>query len=169
MDYGLHQFARCPNLKNGVEIYGGFAATETMRSQRNYTTNVTVLSGDIDQNDTTDSEGVVTDTANIAGSNAYQVFNNANVNSSVILDGFTITAGKANQSWDGYQSRRGGMFNDASSPSLNNVIFRGNYAYRQGGGMFNRNNSNPSLSNVTISNNFSYYGGGCTTGSAVPA
>ncbi len=34
-------------LKNGVAIYGGFAGTETLRTQRNPATNVTVLSGDI--------------------------------------------------------------------------------------------------------------------------
>jgi len=34
-------------LKNGVGVYGGFAMTETLRSQRNWTANVTVLSGDI--------------------------------------------------------------------------------------------------------------------------
>ena len=36
-------------LKTGVKIYGGFTGviTETLLSQRNYTANVTILSGDI--------------------------------------------------------------------------------------------------------------------------
>ncbi|MFM7715745.1 MAG: hypothetical protein ACKO7A_24510, partial [Microcystis sp.] len=34
-------------LKNNVGIYGGFAGTETARTQRNIATNVTILSGEI--------------------------------------------------------------------------------------------------------------------------
>lgn len=42
-------------LISGVELYGGFAGTETLLSQRNYTTNVTTLSGDINGDDIADS------------------------------------------------------------------------------------------------------------------
>ncbi len=117
-------------LKNGVEIYGGFAATETERSQRQPKTNVTVLSGDIDGNDGTDSHGVVTATTNITGSNASHVINNISVNRTAVLDGFTITAGYS-------ASNGGGMYNQGSSPQINQVSFSGNYAAVDGGGMSN--------------------------------
>ncbi len=45
-------------LDPGVSLYGGFAGTETSRSQRNWRTNVTVLTGDLDFNDTVDARGV---------------------------------------------------------------------------------------------------------------
>ena len=35
----------------GTELYGGFAGTETNLSERNYLTNVTTLSGDINGDD----------------------------------------------------------------------------------------------------------------------
>ena len=38
-------------MKNNLAIYGGFNGTETQLNERNWTTNPTILSGDIDQND----------------------------------------------------------------------------------------------------------------------
>ena len=38
-------------LKNGVAIYGGFNGTESLLSERDWTTNLTVLSGDLNRDD----------------------------------------------------------------------------------------------------------------------
>ncbi len=144
-------------LKDGVAIYGGFAGTETSRDQRNWQTNLTILSGDIDQNDVTDPNGVVTDTVNIQGENAYHVVTGGGTDSSAVLDGFIITAGQANG--ESPDDSGGGMVNVNSSPSLTNVTFSNNTAY-YGGGMYNEYNSSPSLTNVTFSGNSADNDGG---------
>jgi hypothetical protein len=143
-------------LKDGVALYGGFVATETLRTQRDWETHVTVLSGDLDGNDVTDPNGVVTDTDNIAGTNAYHVVTGSGVTATAVLDGFTVTGGKAdNPSYPDHFG--GGMINDGGSPQLANIIFSGNAGW--GGGMYNRN-SDPTLTNVTFSGNVADYGGG---------
>ncbi|MFQ3684770.1 MAG: cadherin, partial [Roseiflexus sp.] len=143
-------------LKNGVAIYGGFAGTETALSQRNPSVNVTVLSGDIDNNDAVDANGVTT---TINGNNSYRVVTANNVNNTTVLDGFVITGGLANGSSPAILSRGGGMFNQNSSPTLTNVTFSGNTA-KFGGGMYNFENSSPTLTNVTFSGNTAKFGGG---------
>jgi uncharacterized repeat protein (TIGR01451 family) len=133
-------------LMSGVALYGGFlgyGTGETLRSQRDWETHVTVLSGDLDGNDVTDPSGVVTDTDNITGTNAYHVVTGSGVTETAVLDGFTITGGDPG----------GGMYNFGGSPTLTNVTFSGNYANYDGGGMYNGWYSNPTLTDVTFSGN----------------
>jgi len=125
-------------LTDGVALYGGFTATETQRTQRDWAAHVTILSGDIDRNDLTNANGIVTDTVNITGTNAYHVVTGSGVTLTAILDGFTITAGKT-------VFCGGGMYNTSgSNPALTNVTFSGNWANNCGGGMYNEY-SNPVL------------------------
>jgi len=145
-------------LKNNVALYGGFAGTETARNQREWETNVTVLSGDIEGNDITDANGVVTDTADIVGDNAYHVVDGSATNSSAVLDGFSITAGQANAGAS--SGRGGGMHADSGSPTLRNLILSGNLASGNGGGMYS--SGNPALTGVTFSANTAGMSGGGT-------
>ena len=148
-------------LTDGVSLYGGFAATETLRSERNWETNVTILSGDIDHETLPDTtlNGVVTSTAHIIGSNAYHVVSGSGVTNTAVLDGFTITAGQANGFIGLAQSDGGGMYNASGSPTLANLIFSGNLAYDYGGGMYNYESS-PVLTEVDFAGNSAYDGGG---------
>lgn len=133
-------------MKNNVAIYGGFDGTETMLSQRDWTTNVTILSGDI---------GVLGDTTD----NCYHViFNDGNrLNGTAILDGLTITSGNANGSFQ--KGRGAGMHNWDSSPKIENCLFSNNSSMLEGGGMYNAL-SEPSVINSTFKNNTSTKGGG---------
>ena len=149
-------------LMDGVAIYGGFdpgSGVDEM-AERDWETYVTVLSGDVDyetQPDATDPHGVVTDTANIAGDNAYHVVSSENVTATARVDGVTITAGRV---WAGNpESYGGGMVNRAGgSPTLANVTFSGNAA-AYGGGMANVQNA-PTLINVTFAGNAAFDEGG---------
>jgi hypothetical protein len=132
-------------LKNGVQIYGGFAGAETVLSGRDWAAHPTILSGDLDRNGLLD------------GGNAYHVVAPSGVDASAILDGFTITGGNANVGTSSL-GWGGGMYNFESNPSLTNVTFSGNTA-KDGGGMFNYTSS-PSLTDVTFSDNTASYGGG---------
>ena len=57
-----------------------------------------------------------------------------NINSTAILDGFTIKSGNANGTSSGYG---GGIYNFNSSPTLSNLTIKGNSADFAGGGMAN--------------------------------
>jgi predicted outer membrane repeat protein len=141
-------------LKGGVALYGGFAGTETVRDQRNYLINVTILSGDLSGNDSSNVEpGEPT-----RAENSYHVVTGA---TGATLDGFTISGGNANgtEFCTGIDCG-GGMYNNASSPTLTNIKFSGNTASYSGGGLENVSNSNPTLTNVVFTNNSAYVGGG---------
>jgi predicted outer membrane repeat protein len=121
-------------LKDGVTLYGGFDGTEDRLFQRNTAVNPTILSGDIDRNDTnTDGNFIAETTADIVGSNAYHVLSGGGTDNTAGMDGFIITAGLAN-GVSSPANQGGGMYNSISSPILTNLTFIGNSA-TQGGGM----------------------------------
>jgi uncharacterized repeat protein (TIGR01451 family) len=146
-------------LKNGLSIYGGFLGTETDRNQRDPWSYVTVISGDIDQDDNTDAHDLVETPADIVGANSYHVVLASGTNSSAVLDGFAVTGGQANGSPTTKQHEGGGLFAEAGSPTLNNLTFAGNIA-EEGGAMTLVGGSNPVISNAWFRGNAaSDYGG----------
>ncbi len=98
------------NIPPGIKVYGGFNGTEIALGDRDWTANVTVLSGDIATPDTTNSNGVVATAAGINGANSYHVVmldgTSTDVTTDTVLDGFTITAGLADAALLSGQFRR---------------------------------------------------------------
>ncbi|MBK8421367.1 choice-of-anchor Q domain-containing protein [Candidatus Villigracilis saccharophilus] len=133
-------------LKSGVALYGGFAGTETLRNERAYMTNVSILSGDIG------ATGVNTD-------NVYHVVTGSGTISTALLDGFTITAGNANAAALP-NDRGGGLYSDTGSPTLINITISGNNSGSGGGGGARFTASTAALTNVTFSDNTSSGSGG---------
>ena len=146
-------------LQSGVGVYGGFAGTETSLEQRDWVSNVTVLSGDIDQNDLNNDGNFIAEvSSDIQGLNAYHVVTGSETDNSAVLGGFIITAGQAISDDFNYYNG-GGMYTWPGSPTLNNITFCGNTADQGGGGMFNQDAS-PQLTNIVFSGNSAMDGGG---------
>lgn len=115
------------NMKNNVGIYGGFKGTESLLDERDIDANETILSGNI---------GDVNDAAD----NAFHVvFANA-VDSTGILDGFTISGGNANSGTEEAYLHGGGLYVDGSgtraNPTIRNCTFRNNQAKGEGGAVY---------------------------------
>lgn len=161
------------NIKPGVTVYGGFVGNEASLGQRDPAVNVTILSGDIDNNDLdTDGNHIAETSADIQGANSYHVVSmdgvtGAQITASTVLDGFTITAGQANNG-DSPEGRGGGLYCDGAgsghqcSPTLRNITFSGNSA-QSGGAIFNHGRSggasDPNLSHITFAGNNANVGG----------
>ena len=139
-------------LKSQVALYGGFAGNESLLSERDYSAHPTILSGDLDQND---DSGDGPDATNNT-ENSYHVLTSIDIDSSAILDGFTITGGSASGSVRNIDIG-GGLFNFGGSPALENCTFRNNFASDDGGAIFsssfNKPASFPSLTNCVFLNN----------------
>jgi len=156
-------------LRNDVAIYGGFdpSVDDIAWEDRDWVTHETILSGDLNGDDGPDFEN--------NGENSYHVFYHPEgtwLDSSAVLDGFTITSGNADSTeLDDYGREMysntssptlaesaepgdcgGGMYNDTSSPTLANLTFTRNWAYWFGGGMANQVSS-PQLTHCTFEDN----------------
>ena len=120
---------------SGVAVYGGFSGTETSRDQRNWSSNPTILSGDI---------GGLGD----SGDNSLSVvqFSSSPATTNTILDGFTIEKGVR------------GLLLFGSAPSVRNCVVRNN----TGSGALITYDA-PVFSACSFVNNSSDYGGGVST------
>ncbi len=157
-------------MKNNLAVYGGFPNTGNPTfAQRNPTTNVTILSGDIGiSNDVTD--------------NSYHVISNAaGLNNTAILDGFVITNGNANGTGS-FRNVGGAILNNAGgatgicNPKIDNCIIRNNNALLNGGAVYNNGvgaTASPIFTNCIFRNNTAingavFYNDGSTTGISNP-
>ncbi|MHC4477163.1 MAG: C10 family peptidase [Planctomycetota bacterium] len=162
-------------LVSGAAMYGGWpSGGANSWAERDPTAYETILSGDIG-------------TAGVNSDNSYHVLIGTGTDSNTILDGFTVTAGRAN---GGFVSVRlgGGLYTEtAGSCTVRNCVFRQNHAYYNGGGIANnwcipaptvtncvfRENSagmygagiynggcGPTISKCTFVENYAYDGGG---------
>jgi len=159
-------------IETNMRLYGGFSGTESSREERDWQTHATILSGDVDRNDTnTDGNSIAETWADVQGDNAYHVLwldgTTTPITNTTVIDGFIITAGQAN---GGSSPNRegGGLYCDGQggdaecSPTLMNLILSGHSAVN-GGGIYaagSLGTSSPTLINVTFSGNRADENGG---------
>ena len=148
------------SLKSNLTVLGGFSGTETSINQRNWDTNKTILSGDLDGS------------GGLSNGDAYHVMLNVNIGDTAVLDGFTITGGNANSTYqsvtDVHMWHGGGMNNrNFASPTIKNCIFEGNNALINGGGIADLNSS-PLISDCEFLNNSAARGGGIANSTSSP-
>lgn len=161
-------------ISRDLLLYGGFAGGEDTLGERDPVAHRTVLSGDIQGDDTDpDANGIIESSDDIVGNNSYHVVtmggqDGSSVSAATLLDGITITAGKTLSAPVNYG---GGLLcwadvpDAVCSPRLNDVDFRGNSSAQYGGGMMSwargtDSDSSPSLTRVRFSGNYARQGGG---------
>lgn len=141
-------------VSNGVQVFGGFAGNETSLADRQPSTNLTILTGEIGQPGIAD--------------NSYSIVTMTNVNENTLLDGFVITAGNANSDDQEINRTRcgGGLYikgeNGSAKPIIKNCSFTGNMG-RDGAAVYNNGRSgecNPTFISCTFSNNEAGLDGG---------
>ena len=123
-------------LKNGVELYGGFPRGGGTMDNRDPWRYTTILSGEIGNPDQE------TD-------NCWHVVTGSGTDSTAVLDGFRVTEGHASGE---HEEAGGGMINTAGSPTIRNAVFLRNYASKYGGAIANWSSS-PTMENVTFYGN----------------
>lgn len=147
-------------LKSDVTILGGFEGNENLSVSRDWEKNQTVLSGDLDG------------TGDLSNGDAYHVILNINISNTAVIDGFIITGGNADSTYqsqaDVHMWHGGGMNNrNFAHPTVRNCIFKSNFALINGGGMANLNSS-PIIYNSFFENNSSSRGGGIANSASSP-
>jgi predicted outer membrane repeat protein len=139
-------------IKQSVQMLGGFNGTETETNQRNPLRYTTILSGNIGQYDADD--------------NVYHVVTIKHVRGSVLIDGFTIEGGNATGQ-ESDQRVGGGIYlqqhkQNNAIVDLQNLIFRGNLA-KDGGAVYAENsteNLSLNLSSCALMENEALLDGG---------
>ena len=147
------------NVVAGVELYGGFAGTETTRDERIVRTHPTYLSGDLNQNDQNDA----LDSADLHINRIDNTYHILTIRGSgTVVDGFVFAGGYARvtNSVDMADNRTyaGAIYVLSGVCRINNCLFTDNFA-DQGGAITSGANGTPTITQCTFSGNWAGAGG----------
>ena len=153
-------------LINGVTLKGGYAGVgKANPNARDVDLYETILSGDLDDNDA--KEVAVAhlnrfSTEPNRAENSYHVVTGSDTDATAVLDGFTITAGNAENDLD----EGGGMYCSEGSPTVLNCVFTNNSA-NSGGGMA-IDDGVPAIASCEFIGNLASFSGGAIETSSSP-
>ncbi len=158
-------------VKVGLHLFGNFAGTETDISQRDFSGSTTVLSGDLNGDDSVNGSFTEFE-INGNTENIYHVLTVAVISSSnlpVTIDGFTIKGGNANGN-DNYlinnisvtKFEGGGIFTRNQLTTITNCYIYHNSA-KYGAGIFSYSQNTIINNNIIASNKANVRGGGIAT------
>ncbi|MBN8727302.1 MAG: hypothetical protein J0H15_06295 [Xanthomonadales bacterium] len=162
-------------VERNLALYGGFAGIEGAREERDPAIHRSVLSGDIDDNDIRDGDGVTLDAEDIVGANSYHVLVvdgttvSGPIGPETVLDGLTISAGAADSTYPHNSGAgmycNGAWLNARCEPTLSDLRFMGNRAAAYGGALFlqadtSGSGASPALGDVLFSGNLAGRWGG---------
>lgn len=133
-------------VRNGVKVYGGFTGVETMLAQRNPELNVTVLSADINRDDSFFPQ------FNIVTANSWNIVTMNGVDSTTRLDGFDLRTGHLFNA-QGDRKFGAGVHLINSSPVVANCVFSNCVAAN--GGALHSDTGNPIIEFCTFLSNWS--------------
>jgi len=184
-------------LVNAVALYGGFLGNadlgggETQRDERDPAANLTVLSGDLAENDVadrgrfvvclsrgdavrlecksydTDGDDDVDPADGGMDENSHHVVNGTRVGPTARLDGFLITGGNA-LDLPAIDGCGGGVYVRAGGPTIHGCTIAGNAAWK-GGAICNDRNATTAISGCTVAWNYADEGGGAYNEWSTPA
>ncbi len=165
---GIYRPARDPDhevrsfrLQNSVVIRGGYAGFgEAEPDARDVDRYETILSGDVLGNDADVNDPCDLLHEPSRADNSYHVVSAKEVNETAVLDGFTITGGRADDYYgDGGGMHLTGTFDNDASATVINCTFKGNCARDSGGGIYCLH-AIAHLTDCTFTGNSALYGGG---------
>jgi len=131
-----------------VDIYGGFAGTESALEERDTEANVTILSGDLNGDD-----GSSIDSLLRLDNSRHVMLISSELNKTITIDGITFTGGNTSDNPDAeFIQRAGGAIMSFSPINVNNCIFTNNFG-RSGASIAIDGATNPNaISKMIISN-----------------
>ena len=138
-------------LRSGLALYGGFAGDELLLAERDPSEHATILSGDLDQDDTYGAswnwwQFDWTGYAN----NSSSIVRGDGVDASAVLDGFTIFAGSAEST----AGAGAGIHLVNASPTLANLTFEKN-AWGRGSALF-ASGGQPAVRDCVVRDGYSF-------------